>query len=122
MGHGAGWRSTSASVRGRMMRVSQPRADSTAPASRGPSLAHVTGWQPDQPTRDPLTPWWRAAVVLRVLTYGFAIGATAVYDGQYARPALGWILTAAIGVWTLFTGACYLRENSRWFWLTVLDL
>jgi signal transduction histidine kinase len=82
-------------------------------------LTHVTGWQPE---RDPLTPWWRAAVVLRVLTYGFAIGATAVYDEQYARPALGWALTAAIGVWTLVTSWCYLRENSRWFWLTVVDL
>jgi signal transduction histidine kinase len=27
-----------------------------------------------------------------------------------------------LGVWTLVTGWCYLRENSRWFWLTVVDL
>jgi signal transduction histidine kinase len=87
---------------------------------RGP--AQVRWPVPDQPTRDPLTPWWWAAVVLRVLTYGFAVGATAVYDGQYARPALGWVVIAVLGAWTLVTGACYLRENSRWLWLTVLDL
>lgn len=99
--------------------MSPPEPGSATAAPRGPAL----GWPvTDQPTRDPLTPWWRAAVVLRVLTYGFVVGATAVYDGQYARPALGWVLTAAIGVWTLFTGWCYLRENSRWFWLTVVDL
>jgi signal transduction histidine kinase len=77
---------------------------------------------PDRPTRDPLTPWWRAAVVLRVLTYGFAVGATAVYDSQYAKPTLGWVVIAVLGAWTVLTGLCYLRENSRWFWLTVADL
>lgn len=108
-----------------MTPVSAPRSSSEqrTPVLRGPSLANVTGWPgPDQPTRDPLTPWWRAAVVLRVLTYGFAVGATAVYDSQYARPTLGWIVVIVLGAWTLFTGWCYLRENSRWFWLTVVDL
>jgi signal transduction histidine kinase len=76
----------------------------------------------DQPARDPLTPWWRAAVVLRVLTYGFAVGATAVYDSRYARPELGWALIIGLGVWTAVTGWCYLRENNRWCWLTVADL
>ena len=76
----------------------------------------------DQPARDPLTPWWRAAVVLRVLTYCFAIGSTAVYDTQYARPALGWVLIAVLGGWTLLTGGLFLREDSRWLWLTVVDL
>ncbi len=89
---------------------------------RGPVPGHRPVPGGDQPTRDPLTPWWRAAVVLRVLTYGFAVGATAVYDAQYARPALGWVVIAVLGAWTLVSGWCYLRENSRWFWLTVLDL
>jgi signal transduction histidine kinase len=88
-------------------------------------VAHANGRSvpsAEQQARDPLTPWWRAAVVLRVLTYGFAVGATAVYDTQYARPAVGWWVIAALGVWTAVTGWCYLRENSRWFWLTVVDL
>lgn len=72
--------------------------------------------------RDPLTPWWRAAVVLRVLTYAFAVGATAGYDQQYARPVLGWVAMVVLGAWTLATGWCYLREHSRWLWLTVADL
>ncbi|HEX3651065.1 MAG TPA: DUF5931 domain-containing protein [Pseudonocardiaceae bacterium] len=76
----------------------------------------------DQPARDPLTPWWRAAVVLRVLTYCFAVGATAVYDTQYTRPALGWTLIAVLGAWNVLTGGLFLREDSRWLWLTVADL
>jgi signal transduction histidine kinase len=72
--------------------------------------------------RDPLTPWWRAAVVLRVLTYCFAVSSTAVYDSHYARPALGWTAVAILGGWTVVTGWLYLREGSRWYWLTVLDL
>ena len=72
--------------------------------------------------RDPLTPWWRAAVVLRVLTFGFAVGSTVVYDAHYARPALGWIAIAVLGVWNVITGLLFLRESSRWTWLVVLDL
>jgi signal transduction histidine kinase len=98
-------------------------SDQRAPAVRGASLAHVTGWPvPEQPARDPLTPWWWAAVLLRVFTYCFAVGATAVYDDQYARPTLGWAVIAGLGAWTLLTAWFYLRENSRWFWLTVVDL
>lgn len=60
--------------------------------------------------------------MLRVLTYGFAVGSTAVYDTHYARPTLGWIAVITLGAWNVVTGLCYLRENSRWYWLTVLDL
>jgi signal transduction histidine kinase len=71
---------------------------------------------------DPITPWWRAAVVLRVATYAFAVAMTGLYDSQYARPVLGWVAIAALGVWSIVTCACYLREASRWQWLIVLDL
>lgn len=76
----------------------------------------------ERPIRDPLTPWWRAAVVLRVLTYGFAVGSTAVYDTRYARPELGWWAIAVLGAWTVLTGYWYLRESSRWLALTIVDL
>ncbi|HEX9336130.1 MAG TPA: ATP-binding protein [Pseudonocardiaceae bacterium] len=59
---------------------------------------------------------------MRVLTYGFAVGSTVVYDAHYARPALGWIAIAVLGAWTAGTGWLFLRESSRWTWLTVLDL
>jgi signal transduction histidine kinase len=71
---------------------------------------------------DPITPWWRAAVVLRVATYAFAVAMTGLYDTQYARPALGWVAIAVLGVWSAITCYCYLRENSRWQWLIILDL
>lgn len=85
----------------------------TAPVT--PSAASASG-------KDPLTPWWRAAVVLRALTFLFALGSTAAYDGQYARPALGWLAIGVLGVWNIVTGYLYLRESSRWSWLTVADL
>lgn len=71
---------------------------------------------------DPITPWWRAAVVLRVATYAFAVAMTVLYDQQYARPALGWLAIGVLGVWSAITCYCYLRESSRWQWLIILDL
>jgi signal transduction histidine kinase len=72
--------------------------------------------------RDPLTPWWRAAVVLRVLTYGFAVSSTIVYHAAYARPALGWLAIAVLGAWNAVTGWAFLTERGRQTWLVVLDL
>ena len=71
---------------------------------------------------DPITPWWRAAVVLRIATYGFAVAMTGLYDKQYARPDLGWVAIAVLGAWNLVTCWLYLRENSRWQWLIIADL
>ncbi|HEX4225119.1 MAG TPA: DUF5931 domain-containing protein [Pseudonocardiaceae bacterium] len=71
---------------------------------------------------DPITPWWRAAVVLRVATYAFAVAMTGLYDKQYARPDLGWVAIAVLGAWSVLTCYCFLRENSRWQWLIILDL
>ncbi|HWC80184.1 MAG TPA: DUF5931 domain-containing protein [Pseudonocardiaceae bacterium] len=78
---------------------------------------------PEAPiAKDPLTPWWRAAVVLRLVTFCFALAACAYYDPAYARPTLGWVAIGALGVWNLATAYWYLRENSRWLWLVVVDL
>jgi signal transduction histidine kinase len=71
---------------------------------------------------DPITPWWRAAVVLRVATYAFAVAMAGLYDREYARPALGWLAIAVLGGWTVLTCYWYLRENSRWQWLITVDL
>lgn len=71
---------------------------------------------------DPITPWWRAAVVLRVATYAFAVAMTGLYDTQYARPVLGWVAIAVLGAWSVLTCWLYLRESSRWPWLIILDL
>jgi signal transduction histidine kinase len=72
--------------------------------------------------RDPLTPWWRAAVLLRVVTYAFAISITGYYDDQYARPALGWTAAAVLGGWTVLTCLLYLRDGGPPSWLVELDL
>lgn len=76
-----------------------------------------------EPTaKDPLTPWWRAAVVFRGLSFVFAVGSTAAYDHEYARPALGWVMIGILALWNVFTAYYYLRDPYRWRWLTVIDL
>jgi len=72
--------------------------------------------------KDPLTPWWRAAVLLRLVTFCFALGACVYYDPAYARPIWGWVAIGALGTWNLLTAYWYLRESSRFLWVVVVDL
>lgn len=72
--------------------------------------------------KDPLTPWWRAAVLLRLVTYCFALAACSYYDPAYARPGWGWVAIGVLGLWNLGTAYWYLRESTRFLWLVVVDL
>ena len=72
--------------------------------------------------KDPLTPWWRAAVLLRLVTFCFALGSAAYYDPGYARPMWGWLAIGVLGLWNLLTAYWYLRESTRFLWLVVVDL
>jgi signal transduction histidine kinase len=72
--------------------------------------------------KDPTTPLWRAAVLLRVLTLVFAAAVVFAYRHEYARPTLAWAVLGAMTAWTVVTALFYLPENRRWLWFTVLDL
>ena len=72
--------------------------------------------------KDPTTPLWRAAVLLRVLTLVFAAAVVINYRDGYARPALAWAALGAMTVWTVVTTVLYLPEGRRWMWFTVVDL
>jgi signal transduction histidine kinase len=73
-------------------------------------------------TKDPTTPLWRAAVLLRVLTLLFAAGVVVYYLDDYARP---WLALATIGAmtgWTVVIAVRYLRPTGGSLAFTVVDL
>lgn len=71
--------------------------------------------------KDPTTPLWRAAVLLRIITLAFAAGVVAAHHGEYASTPLAWASVAAMAAWTAVTSWYYLRPApSAWF--TGLDL
>lgn len=72
--------------------------------------------------RDPATPLWWGAVVLRVITLLFALGAVAVHSTEYQRPWLAWTVLAAMAVWTTVTGVAYCYDRGRTRWLVVCDV
>ncbi len=71
--------------------------------------------------KDPTTPLWRAAVLLRVITLLFAAGVVLGHRDEYASAGLGWAIVAVMAVWTALTSLYYLRER-RALWFTLLDL
>ncbi|HEY3711611.1 MAG TPA: DUF5931 domain-containing protein [Amycolatopsis sp.] len=73
-------------------------------------------------TRDPATPLWRGVVLLRVLTWFFALAVVIGHRAEFERPWLAWAVVGAMGVWSLATSVAYSRASSRWSWLVVLDV
>ncbi|MGH3879967.1 MAG: MacS family sensor histidine kinase [Actinophytocola sp.] len=72
--------------------------------------------------KDPTTPLWRAAVLLRVLTLLFAAGVVLVYLDEYARPWLALATIGAMAAWTAAIAVRYLRPAGRLLGFAVLDL
>ncbi|MGX7823785.1 MacS family sensor histidine kinase [Actinokineospora sp. 24-640] len=71
--------------------------------------------------KDPTTPLWRAAVLLRVITLVFAAGVVGLHHGEYADVAVAWLAVGLMAAWTAVTAVHYLRSSpSAWF--TGLDL
>jgi signal transduction histidine kinase len=66
--------------------------------------------------REPATPLWWGTIGLRVLTVLFAAGAVAVYQHEYQRPRLAWIVLGGMVLWTIATALVYSREALRWRW------
>ncbi|QRP46102.1 MacS family sensor histidine kinase [Amycolatopsis sp. FDAARGOS 1241] len=71
---------------------------------------------------DPATPLWRGVVLLRVVTWLFALGVVIAHRGEFQREWLAWTVVGVMGGWTLVTGIAYAREGCRWRWLVVLDV
>jgi signal transduction histidine kinase len=74
------------------------------------------------PVADPTVPLWRGAVLLRVITLGFAVGVVLYYLDEYARPWLALTGAAAMAVWTVVIAVGYLRPAGRVLRFAVLDL
>ena len=72
--------------------------------------------------KDPTTPLWRAAVLLRVLTFLFAAGVVLIYLDEYARPWLALVTVGVMAAWTAVIAVRYLRPTERLLGFTVLDL
>lgn len=71
---------------------------------------------------DPATPLWRGAVVLRIVTLLFAVGATSVNHSGYQREWLAWSVLAAMAVWTAVVVVGFSRPGGRRSWLVAADL
>lgn len=72
--------------------------------------------------RDPATPLWRGVVVLRVVTWAFALGVVIVHHADFNRLWLAWTVICAMGAWTVLSSLAYVWENGRSRWLVVLDV
>lgn len=71
---------------------------------------------------DIMTPLWRGAVVLRVITAAFAIASIIVHRDGFARPGLGWAVLAGIAVWTVLICLAYSCDVTRRIHVIVIDL
>ncbi|KAA2256936.1 ATP-binding protein [Solihabitans fulvus] len=71
---------------------------------------------------DPATPLWRGTVVLRIVTFLFAVVAIVVNHNGYQRPTLAWLVLAAMGVWSVLTVLGYSGDWGRRRWLVAADV
>lgn len=62
---------------------------------------------------DPTTPLWRAAQVFRLLSCIYATGFQIAVNPDLRRPALGWVLFAALIGWSAACAVAYLRGFGR---------
>lgn len=77
---------------------------------------HPPGGQGDDPginTADPATPLWRAAQVFRLLSCIYALGFQIAINPDLERPAVGWLLFAALIGWSVACAVAYLRGFGR---------
>jgi signal transduction histidine kinase len=63
--------------------------------------------------QDPTLPFWKAAVILRILTLLFALGVIYYHRTAYARPTLAFIMGGMMIVWTAVTSFRYWRPGER---------
>jgi len=73
-------------------------------------------------TRDPATPLWRSVVVLRIVTWLFALAVVIAHHSDFQRPWLAWLVVGVMGAWTVASSVAYVRESGRHRWLVILDV
>jgi signal transduction histidine kinase len=73
-------------------------------------------------TRDPATPLWRGVVVLRVVTWLFALAVVIAHHPDFKRAWLAWAVIGVMGVWTVASSLAYMRENGRHRRIVLFDV
>ncbi|MFD2471405.1 MacS family sensor histidine kinase [Amycolatopsis silviterrae] len=73
-------------------------------------------------TRDPATPLWRGVVVLRVVTWLFALAVVIAHHSDFQRPWLAWLVVGVMGAWSVVSSLAYMRESGRHRWLVIFDV
>jgi signal transduction histidine kinase len=68
------------------------------------------------------TALWRAIAVYRLAALLYAAVSMAVYTDTYERPALGWVVLAAMAAWTAAAASLYSDPRRRGWPLLVADL
>lgn len=71
---------------------------------------------------DPVAHLWRATVVLRVVTFFFALGTVLVQQSGYQRPWLAWVALGLMAVWTVVTSVAYRGPSGQRTWVVVTDV
>jgi signal transduction histidine kinase len=61
-------------------------------------------------------------VLLRIVTFFFALAVTVVHHNGYIRPTLGWVVIGTMAVWTVFVCYCYARPSGRRMLVVLADL
>ena len=67
---------------------------------------------------DPVTPLWRGAQVLRLLSYLYALGFRIAIDDDLLHPGVTWVLFGLLTAWTVACGiAYYVGFGRNWYWV-----
>jgi len=86
-------------------------------------VSGVSGGAVVRQGQDPTLPFWRAAVILRILTLLFALGVVYYHRTFYERPWLAFVMGGVMIVWTVVVSIRYWRPvGGNLLAFTVVDL
>ncbi|GAB3395915.1 DUF5931 domain-containing protein [Amycolatopsis echigonensis] len=61
-------------------------------------------------------------MVLRVVTWLFALAVVIAHHTDFQRPWLAWLVVGVMGAWSAGSSLAYVRESGRHRWLVILDV
>ncbi|REH49847.1 signal transduction histidine kinase [Kutzneria buriramensis] len=79
----------------------------------------IPGISPDD---DPATPFWRGLIVLRIVTWAFALGSIWLNAHTFAVAWAGWLVAGVMTVWTGVLTFFYVTPPGRLPQLVIADL